>query len=66
MPEASFSPDVAEQLAEMARWLSAGPHTVLPGPVEVAPTTLEDFAPRFRAAYETASRNAPKTMVEPS
>jgi uncharacterized protein YbjT (DUF2867 family) len=64
MLEAGFSPDAARQMEEMARWLSAGPHAVLPGPVEVAPTTLEDFAPRFRAAYETASRNAPKTVVE--
>jgi len=58
MLEAGFSPDAAEQMAEMARWLSAGTHTTLPGPVEVMTTTLEDFAPRFRDAYEALPRAA--------
>lgn len=61
MLEAGFSPDAADQMEEMARWLSAGPHS-LPGPVEVTPTTLEDFAPRFRAAYEAALRDAPAAV----
>jgi uncharacterized protein YbjT (DUF2867 family) len=55
MLKAGFSPDAADQMEEMARWLSAGPQTVLPGPAEVTPTTLEDFAPRWRAAYAAAS-----------
>lgn len=62
MLQAGFSADAADQMEAMARWLSAGPHTVLPGPVEVTPTTLEDFAPRMRAAYETALRNALATV----
>jgi uncharacterized protein YbjT (DUF2867 family) len=52
MREAGFSADAAEQMAEMARWLSTATSTTLPGPVEVVPTTLEAFAPRFRAACE--------------
>jgi uncharacterized protein YbjT (DUF2867 family) len=52
MLAAGFSPDVAERMAEMAHWLSKGTHATLPGPVETTPTTLEAFAPRFRAAYE--------------
>jgi uncharacterized protein YbjT (DUF2867 family) len=52
MLEAGFSTDAAAQMEELARWLSAGPHALLPGPVETTPTTLEDFAPRFRAACE--------------
>ncbi len=56
MLQAGFSPDAADRMEEMARWLSAEARTVLPGPVEVTPTTLEDFAPRFRDAYETAMR----------
>lgn len=57
MREAGLSADAAERMAEMARWLSAGTHSgALPGAVEVTPTTLEDFAPRFRAAYEAATR----------
>ncbi|HEX6721910.1 MAG TPA: hypothetical protein VF107_10100, partial [Burkholderiaceae bacterium] len=57
MLEAGFSPDAAERMAEMARWLSAGVRR-LPGPVEVMTTTLEDFAPRFREAYEALPRAA--------
>lgn len=56
MLQAGFSPGAADEMEEMARWLSAEARTQLPGPVEVTPTTLEDFAPRFRAAYETAMR----------
>lgn len=57
MLDAGLSADAAERMAEMARWLSNGTHaTALPGALEVTPTTLEDFGPRFRAAYETASR----------
>lgn len=55
MVAAGFSPNAAEQMAEMARWLSAGTHTSLPGPVEVTATTLKDFAPRFREAYHPVS-----------
>lgn len=57
MVAAGFSTGVAELMAEMAAWLSKGTHAAaLPGAVEVTPTTLEDFAPRFREAYEAASR----------
>jgi len=56
MLEAGFSRDAVEQMAQMARWLSAGTHTTLPGPVEVMTTTLEDFAPRFRDAFESLQR----------
>jgi uncharacterized protein YbjT (DUF2867 family) len=53
---AGFSPGAAELMAEMAGWLSTGTHAAgLPGAVEVTPTTLEDFAPRFRAAWEVAA-----------
>jgi uncharacterized protein YbjT (DUF2867 family) len=59
MAAAGFSADVAERMAEMAQWLSGGTHgSALPGAVEVTPTTLEDFAPRFREAFEAASRTA--------
>jgi uncharacterized protein YbjT (DUF2867 family) len=54
---AGLSADAAERMAEMARWLSSGTHAgALPGAVEVTPTTLEQFAPRFRAAFEAAPR----------
>lgn len=57
MREAGLSADAAERMAEMARWISSGAHSgSLPGAVEVTPTTLEDFAPRFRTAYEAATR----------
>lgn len=57
MREAGLSADAAERMAEMARWLSGGTHSeALPGAVEVTSTTLEDFAPRFRAAYEAVTR----------
>lgn len=56
MLQAGFSADAAEQMEEMARWLSARSRTSFAGPVEVTPTTLEDFAPRFRAVYEKAMR----------
>jgi uncharacterized protein YbjT (DUF2867 family) len=58
MLELGFSADAVEQMAEMARWMSAGTHTTLPGPVEVTRTTLEDFAPRFRQAFEALPRAA--------
>lgn len=61
---AGFSPGTAELMAEMAGWLSNGTHAAaLPGAVEVTPTTLEDFAPRFRAAWEAAA--ATGTPAEP-
>jgi uncharacterized protein YbjT (DUF2867 family) len=53
MQQLGFSANAAACMAEMAAWLSAGPHP-LSGPVEATPTTLEDFAPRFRAAFERA------------
>ena len=56
MLAAGFSPDAADQMEEMARWLAAQARTALPGPVEVTPTTLEAFAPRFREAYQAAMR----------
>jgi uncharacterized protein YbjT (DUF2867 family) len=56
MLQAGMSADAAEQMEEMAHWLSATARTRLSGPVEVTPTTLEAFAPRFRDAYETAKR----------
>lgn len=52
MRQAGLSADAVEQMAEMARWLSAGARTPLPGPLEVTPTTLEQFAPKFKAAFE--------------
>ncbi|MGE0315288.1 MAG: NAD(P)H-binding protein [Lautropia sp.] len=52
MLQLGFSPDAAHCMAEMAGWLSQGPHAAPSGPVEVTPTTLEDFAPRLRAAFE--------------
>lgn len=56
MRAAGFSAGAAERMAEMAEWLSSGTHqAALPGAVEVAPTTLEDFAPRFRDAYSAVS-----------
>lgn len=56
MAAAGFSASAAGRMAEMARWLSNGTHAVsLPGAVEVTPTTLEDFAPKFRDAYAAAS-----------
>ncbi len=57
MRDAGLSANAAECMAEMARWISGGTHAgKLPGAVEVTPTTLEAFAPRFRAACEPASR----------
>jgi uncharacterized protein YbjT (DUF2867 family) len=56
MLRSGLSEDAADQMEEMAQWLSAMARTRLSGPVEVTPTTLEDFAPRFRDAYETATR----------
>lgn len=57
MAAAGFSASAASRMAEMAQWLSGGTHAAkLPGSVETTPTTLEDFAPRFRDAYEAASR----------
>jgi uncharacterized protein YbjT (DUF2867 family) len=52
MKQAGFSDDVVRRMEEMARWLSAGSRSALPGPVEVTPTTLEAFAPTFAAAFE--------------
>jgi hypothetical protein len=39
-------------MEEMALWLSARGRTALPGPVEVTTTTLEQFAPKFKAVFE--------------
>ncbi len=58
MQAAGFSPDAAAQMAEMARWLSAGTPADWPGPVELTPTTLENFAPQFKQAYEGLARSA--------
>ena len=55
MRNAGFSQDAAEQMVEMAQWLSAGTHAVLPGPVERQKTTLEQFAHRFGEAYAATS-----------
>jgi len=54
MQQAGFSPSAVAQMAELAQWLSRGSHQTLPGPVEITPTTLEAFAPRFRELYEAA------------
>lgn len=58
MQQAGFSPSAIAQMAEMAQWLSQGMRQTLPGPVEITPTTLEAFAPRFREAYEALPRAA--------
>jgi uncharacterized protein YbjT (DUF2867 family) len=52
MLQAGFSADAAHQMEEMARWLSASVRTSLPGPVEVTPTTFEQFAPQFKAVFD--------------
>lgn len=52
MLQAGLSADAVDRMVEMAGWLSAAPRTTLPGPVEVTPTSLERFAPQFKAAYE--------------
>jgi hypothetical protein len=52
MLQAGLSADAVDQMEEMARWLSAFARTSPPGPVEVTPTTLEQFAPQFREAFE--------------
>lgn len=52
MRQARLSADVVDRMEEMARWLSASARTTLPGPVEVTPTTLEQFAPQFKATFE--------------
>jgi hypothetical protein len=36
----------------MARWLSASARTTLPRLVEVTPTTVEQFTPQCKAAFE--------------
>lgn len=45
-------------MVEMAQFVSTGMSATLPGPVEICPTTLEDFAPRFRRAFDIHSRGA--------
>jgi uncharacterized protein YbjT (DUF2867 family) len=54
MRAAGFSPDAARLMAEMAAWMSAGSHAAAPSPVELMPTTLADFAPRFADAWRAA------------
>jgi uncharacterized protein YbjT (DUF2867 family) len=56
MTRMGFSPDAAARMAEMARWLSALTPAPLPGPVELTPTTLEDYAPRFREVWDALPR----------
>jgi uncharacterized protein YbjT (DUF2867 family) len=58
MLQAGFSADAIDQMEEMARWLSTSASTSLPGPVEVTPTTLELFAPVFKAAFEATALEA--------
>jgi uncharacterized protein YbjT (DUF2867 family) len=58
MIESGLSPDAARLMAEMAHWISSGTLAELPGPVEVTPTTLEDFAPRFRRAFGALPQGA--------
>jgi len=53
MTAMGFSADAAARMAELSQWLSAGTHATPPGPVELTPTTLEDFAPRFREVFES-------------
>jgi uncharacterized protein YbjT (DUF2867 family) len=52
MLQAGFSADAVDRMEEMARWLSASVRTSLPVPVEVTPTTLEQFAPQFKAVFD--------------
>lgn len=58
MLQAGFSADAAAKMEEMARWLSTSARASLPGPVEVTPTTLEQFAPQFKAAFEALPETA--------
>ncbi len=58
MLQAGMSPDVADRMAEMARWLSESRPGVSYRPLETAPTTLEAFAPRFREVYKSFARSA--------
>lgn len=56
MIETGFSEEAASCMAEMAEWMSNGEHAwQLPGPVEIAPTSLEAFSPRFREAFEAVA-----------
>lgn len=58
MQALGFSPDAARRMEEMARWLSATTDPQLPGPVELTPTTLEEFAPGFKAVFEALPQPA--------
>lgn len=55
-----FSPDAADQLEALARWLSTSPlGSIAAAPAEVQPTTIEAFArDRFAAAYAQFTANA--------
>jgi uncharacterized protein YbjT (DUF2867 family) len=54
MVGSGMSPDAADQMEAMARWLSGNPSASLASaPVAVVPTTLEQFAPRFGAAFRS-------------
>lgn len=52
MLQAGFSADAVDQMEAMARWMSASVRASPPGPVEVTPTTLEEFAPQFKAVFQ--------------
>lgn len=52
MQQLGFSPDAANRMAEMARWISQGTHATPRDNAERMPTKLEDFAPRFREAFD--------------
>lgn len=58
MLQAGLSADAVDQMVEMAHWLSTTGGGTLPGPVEATPTTLEQFAPRFGAAFEASGASA--------
>ena len=58
MLQAGLSADAIDQMVEMARWLSTTGRDALPGPVEVTSTTLEQFGPQFRAAFDALAAAA--------
>jgi uncharacterized protein YbjT (DUF2867 family) len=58
MLQAGFSANAAHLMEEMASWLSASGHRSLPGPVEVTTTTLEQFAPEFKVAFDATTMQA--------
>lgn len=60
MVQLGISPAMADLLAEMSRAIAhpAFMAEMFAGRTEVAPTRLEEFAPTFRVAYDSAARQA--------